>query len=113
MKLVKGCTANDLSSAAKMSIGLGVPLALVTVAFIGFLLYHRRKTRSAAALTVQVHLQGFPVDEDIKMVHQQGNPTSTKSYNTADTEGLPSYAGELEGSLVVKRYELPAGGSLG
>lgn len=62
---------------------------------------------NSSSPVVQEQFSGFPGDKDAAIPQQQIGIGMTNPHEITETEELPRYAEELEGSLEVKRHELP------
>ncbi|KAL2051020.1 hypothetical protein ABVK25_008766 [Lepraria finkii] len=62
---------------------------------------------NSSSPVVQEQFSGFPGDKDAAIPQQQIGIGMTNPHEITETEELPRYAEELEGSLGVKRHELP------
>ena len=107
-------SSSGLSDAAKIGIGLGVPLGVLIIALeIGFVLYRRKRYRSQQASTepggeVATYKSGLDGDESTKHGSNfKGAEEKTTKLREMDGNSLPFSRKELTGTPGVRRSELP------
>ena len=102
---------HGLSTAAKVGVGLGVPLGIIILAIIGFVILRQQKFRKISHVEQHENTAAarlYPNEGYIDNAGSGGGTLEIKHglHEIHGTE-VPAHSRELEGSPGVRRHELP------
>lgn len=108
-------TSSELSTGAKVAVGVVIPIAVFGLAALAFILWRKRKAKQAATSTIEYsHVQPMQEAKGNLRAQLDGEdarlePDSRTRYQLSDEAGVVP---ELRGEALLERQELSSGPSV-